>query len=401
MGPSLRDRVRVFVADYAAVLAVFLVLCIVAGGWGVYAAQPETETESVVTDQWGEQAEFNHTAEVTEETPVFERGQRLERQLYYDSVSPVLEGAYSYQHSDDSPRTVTMTVQVVIQSTREEGRLWRRTESVRTVEETVGPDEALTASWQTNVSADEARIEDIQEQLGATLGTPEILVVAEVATRAEDSQPTRHTRNLRIDPNGETFTVESPESYSEEMEATERRTTETSVALPLALGGGAAIVVGIAGLGLLGAMRVWDSASISEEERRRLQYASRRDEFDEWITTGKTPTAADIPEVEVDDIEGLVDVAIDTNQRVIEDSRTGTLSVRTPTTIYRFVPPTAAVSGGKSGHEPLQEANNGHTPTEELVTTATTDGDAETISMTDGQSVDQSAEEGEEDGEDD
>ncbi|WP_267164203.1 DUF5305 family protein [Halovenus salina] len=132
-----------------------------------------------------------------------------------------------------------------------------------------------------------------------------------------------------------------------------------------------------------------------------MRYASRRDEVDEWITTGKTPTAGDTSEVEVDDIERLVDVAIDTNQRVIEDSRTGTLSVQTPTTIYRYVPPAAAVSGGKSEHEALREANNGHAPTEELVTTATTDGNAETISMTDGQSADQSAEQGEENWEDD
>lgn len=376
MEPSLRDRARVFLADYTAVIVVLLVVCIGAGGWAVYAAQPETKTETVVTDRWDEQGEFNHTAEVTGATPVFERGTTLERQLYYTAVSPVLEGSYSYDHSDDSPRTVTLSLRVVIQSTREEGRLWRRTESVQTVEETVGPDEELAASWKTNVSADEARIERIQEQLGATLGTPEILVIAEVVTRAEDGQPTRHTRNLRVEPNGETFSVESPEPYSQETEITEQRTVETSVALPLAFGGTAVIVVGITGLGLLGAMRVWGSMSVSERERRRLRYASKRDELEEWITTGTTPTGTDdTPEVEVDDIEGLVDVAIDTNQRVIEDSRTGVLSVRTPTAIYRYLPPKTAVKNDRLQHGTIGDSGNGHTPTEEVLTTAEADGD--------------------------
>lgn len=389
MEPPLRDRLRVFVADYAAVVAVLFVLCLVAGGWGVYAAQPGTETETVVTDQWGEEGGFNHTATVTQATPVFERGATLERQLYYTSVSPVLEGSYSYQHSDDAARTVTMTIQVVIQSVREEGRLWRRTESVETVEATLGPDESAVGSWETNVSADQLRIADIQERLGASLGTPEILVIAEVTSRAEQGQPTRHTRSLRVEPNGETFTVESPDSYGETFETTDERTVETDIAIPFALGGGAAIVVGVVGLGLLGVIQYRGGIAVPEAERERLQYADKRAEFDEWITTGKTPTATDdVPEIEVEAPDGLVDVAIDTNQRVIEDSRTGVLSVRTPTATYRYVPPASAVSDDRLQYRSVGESTNGHTPTEGVMTTAGADGDSESTATDDNSQAD-------------
>jgi len=78
---------------------------------------------------------------------------------------------------------------------------------------------------------------------------------------------------------------------------------------------------------------------VSAAERRRLAHARERAELDDWITTARVPPeSSDRPVVDVETLDGLVDTAIDTDQRVIEDAATGTLWVWTGTAAYRHDP---------------------------------------------------------------
>ena len=73
--------------------------------------------------------------------------------------------------------------------------------------------------------------------------------------------------------------------------------------------------------GLVGA-RSQGVLDLDENERDRLETDRAREEFDEWITTARLPGAVfDAPHVEVDSLERLADISIDTNNRVIEDPK--------------------------------------------------------------------------------
>lgn len=350
MGLRLRDRLRLLRADYGIVILVACLLAVGAGGWLLYAAQPGTETETVVTDRWNEQGRFTHAAEVTQPNPVFETGTTLERTVYYSSVSPELEGTYVYEHGDEIDRQVTMDLRLVIQSAREDSVLWRRVDPLNTTERTVAAGETIAGEWAVNVSAAAARVERIREQLGASVGTVEIRVVAEVTTNAEDGQPTRHTRSFGIDPNGETFSVTPPEAYGETYETTAERTVETGVTLSLAGAGTGLLIAGLAGTVVLGTTRARDGFELSAPERERIAYERERVAFDEWITVGEVPERlADRPSVEVERLEGLVDVAIDTDERVVEDPERNTLWVQTPTVTYRYEPPVSTTAESTAG----------------------------------------------------
>ena len=101
---------------------------------------------------------------------------------------------------------------------------------------------------------------------------------------------------------------------------------------------GVLAVAALAGL-VVGKRR--GTLSVSTGERAWLAYRSERDEFDEWITTGRVPeTAVGSTVVDVDSLEGLVDVAIDTNNRVIEDERRNACLVLTENCWYRYERPT-------------------------------------------------------------
>ncbi|PSP15321.1 hypothetical protein BRC62_07725 [Halobacteriales archaeon QH_10_67_13] len=380
-GPSTSDRIRLFLSDHGlAVLAAFVLLA-GAGGWLVYTAQPGTETETVVTDRWNEQGEFTHGAEITEPNPVFETGTVVERDVYFTRLSPVLEGSYRYQHNDDASRAVAMDLRLVLQSTQDETVIWQRTEPLNAADRTVDGGETVTAAWSVNISATEAQIERIEEQLGASIGTPEMSVVAEVVTTAEDGRATRHTQRFEIDPSGESFSVSPPEAYRESYETTAERTVETGLSLPRALAGALLVVTGVSGVVGLGIARRRDGIGVSPAEQRRLAHARERTEFDDWITTARVPvTSSDRPVVNVETLEGLVDTAIDTNRRVIEDAATGTLWVWTETTTYRHDPEEAG-----RAEDTQRDGADGAISLDAVVP-----GRAETPSSNDGEATDRS-----------
>ena len=378
-GASLLDRGRLLLADYGIVVLVGLVLAVGAGGWLVLTAQSETDTETVVTDRWSEQAEFSHAAEIVEPNPVFETGTVLERQAYFTRLSPVLEGTYSYSHGDDTLRTVTTDLQLVMQSTRDGAVIWQRTEPLNTTDQTVEGDESATSSWRFNISAAETQLAQIEQQLGASIGTTELVVVADVVTTAEDGRTTRHTERFEVDPDGASFSVSPPETYRQEYETTAERTVETGVSVSRAVAGILFVLTGLSGLVILGTAVHRGTLSVPPADRRRIAYERERAEFDDWITTASLSSEFDDRTVvEVDSLEGLVDVAIDTNHRVIEDRTSKTLWVQTPTTAYRHDP------RGGAGRDPgwedgtAQAVSLGAVTSDGAGTSSATDAEAET-----------------------
>jgi hypothetical protein len=82
---------------------------------------------------------------------------------------------------------------------------------------------------------------------------------------------------------------------------------------------------------------------LTDEERELVEITQARQRFTEWITTGEFPSEREYDEtVLVDDLEGLVDVAIDTNKRVIEDTQLGVFTVLDDAYIYIYVQPDSA-----------------------------------------------------------
>jgi len=79
---------------------------------------------------------------------------------------------------------------------------------------------------------------------------------------------------------------------------------------------------------------------LTDEERELLAVERDRQRFSEWITTGTFPAEREYDEmILVDDLEGLVDVAIDTNKRVIEDEQLGVSTVLDDNHSYVYVRP--------------------------------------------------------------
>jgi hypothetical protein len=339
-GPSAVEvdfglRLRRAAEDWFAVLVAVLVLTALVGGWLTYTTHvdPGTHVETRTNVVFERTVGFDHGATVSRQNSVFPMGARLsDREVYFTAIAPVLDGsvASTYDSPHGDPVELTTRLTLVTRSVARRGDAetvyWSVSEplaSPSTV--TVTPGETVRTRFSVNVSEVTERADTVRDELGNSPGRTEALVVADLqfAGRVGGQRvDTPVDYVLRIEPGGGTYEVTEPGGGTEAVRVTEREVVENDYGPVRSAGGPALFVVPLVVVGLLLYGRSVGRLSVSEAEREALEFASTRSEFDEWITAGRVPGALEEPVVRTDSLEGLVDVAIDTNERVIHDTRT-------------------------------------------------------------------------------
>jgi hypothetical protein len=100
---------------------------------------------------------------------------------------------------------------------------------------------------------------------------------------------------------------------------------------------GVGISLIFAGVGLLS----WNSQKTEIEE---LEDAVTREQYSEWISDGEFPTDLDKQHIYIDSLKNLVDIAIDTNSRIIYDSSIDGYSIVTDDVVYYYAADPASFS---------------------------------------------------------
>lgn len=337
MGGRLGLKLRIVANEYATVVAVALVVLTLAGGGLIYAtyADPGTETREEVVAEWQTTSGYTHSATVVNGTTVFPSGSTLsDRSVYYTQVSPVLDAEFRYGF--DAPEgslTVEGRTTLVIRSVGEGGEdseppvFWQREERLGTFSETLAPGESVTSTASVDVRAVTEDIEAIESELGASPGTTEIRLRSSVTASGEvagESESREATRTLTFEPGGGTYSVAAPAPETERYQQTRQVTAERTYG-PVRRAAGPALV-GVGVIGLIGFALAYrrEYFEVTDAERRSLEFADRRDDLDEWISRGRIDremTGDDRERVRIDTLDDLVDIAIDTDSRVIEDTQ--------------------------------------------------------------------------------
>ncbi|MFC7131935.1 MULTISPECIES: DUF5305 domain-containing protein [Salinibaculum] len=386
-----RVRVRATLDRYfLPVLAVVLVLGLVGGyvAYGAYATDA-TRTETRQIASWESTGSFTHSATVVNDTAVYDEGDVLRnRTSYFRQLTPRLDGtfAYTYRASGGGNLSVNATTALVLRSATEadggeeqgQGTEYWRLESVLGSRQVDGlsPGDRLRVPFSVNVSAAAARLDRVDEQFGTTPGQKQVRVETRLSlTGTRNGQPVDRTRTYRLSVglgNG-IYEVTDAGPTTDSDEQTEQVTVPVEPGPLRAYGGPLLAVVSLAAAAGLGVARSRGALSVSERERDWLEYRSTRAEFDDWITVASLPEA-DHPgaAIEVATLEGLVDVAIDTDQRVLEDRTTGVLVVFGEDRTYTYAPPSLP------GDDPLAEddaTSGGGEPLADVLEPTTTDGE--------------------------
>lgn len=345
------SRLRLLLSDsFVTVVAVLVVLALL-GGWLTYTTHVAagTHVEERTVAEWESTGAFAHAATVTNGSGAFQNGTRLSNQsTYFTAVAPALDGTFTYSYdAADGSLAVNTTVGFVLHSVEESGEntteYWRITRRLGGEQvDSLAPGETVRASFSRNMSAMGQLADRIEERVGGSPGTVEALVVVRVHTdgRIEGEQVSRTRRyTLRIEMEEGRYRVVDSGPISNTTTLTRQVSVATTYG-PMRATGSVLLFALPLGLlvGLVGA-RSRGLLDLDAAERDRLETGRAHEEFDEWITAGRLPDAVlDTPHVEVDSLEGLVDVAIDTNNRVIVDPDRKGYFVLGDGVCYTYVP---------------------------------------------------------------
>lgn len=337
---------------FVLVLLVALALTL-AGGYITYDSHvngAETVVEQQTVGTWTVESEFEHGATVSRDTEVFSAGEELSnRSLYFTTASPELDGTYTVSHDNtDGNAAVTSTnLSLVIRAVEERNGNqvvhWQTRDSLDTLDAVKVKDGETAA---TTVSVDIPtilnRTETIQNDLGAAPGQTEVLLVADTTIESSvDGEAFTDTRTDRIEivPGQRVYRVSTTTAGTSSYDATEQ-VTRTIEPTRLELYGGPVLcVIGLLCMAFLGTARWRGWLAVSDRERARNEFERARDDFDEWISTARIPDADDRTPVPTDSLVDLVDIAIDSDKRVLEDG--DRYAVLVDSEIYTYTAPPA------------------------------------------------------------
>ena len=348
-------RVRSVLDDWFAVIVLALVIVAALSGWWAYQVNlvPDVETEQRLSEQWSESTGFQHGAVITNETlPFSEDNVVSNRPIYYTAVADQLDGSYSYSYTADSGSLgVSTETFLLIRSGELDGgnmteTYWDIRQPLENQTTTLEPGDTQSVEFAVSIPSVLDTIGTAESQLGSSEGIVDVRVVAVsdisgTANGNEVNQTYRSEMPMVVTPS--TFRVSEAETIDEPHRSFE--TVEVLAQPDPVVSYGSILVFGlsIALLVLLIGFRYSGYIELTDEERELVEITQARQRFTEWITTGEFPSEREYDEtVLVDDLEGLVDVAIDTNKRVIEDTQLGVFTVLDDAYIYIYVQPDSA-----------------------------------------------------------
>jgi hypothetical protein len=352
-------RIRSIVATWLPALALVAAAVAILGGYAAYTAyaSPGTVTEQRQVSSWEGNGSYATSAVVTEPNPLYAVGTELtDRPAYFRSVSPQLDGTFAFEYAASDGGTVDVRIaqRLVLRSVAvDDGgdaptEYWWIEESIGTATTAgVGPGRSVTATFSRNVSRLAERASAVDERLGGSPGTTELLVVSRVTVDGEiNGRPVerRGTYRLPVTVDGATYAPDGSEGAAM-TGSTTRRVSRPRTYGPLRrIGGPVAAGLGVVALAGLAYGRYGGRFALSESERAALEFRSTREEFDDWITTARLPPGVrDRPRVDVESLSGLVDTAIDVDARVLERPDGAAYCVLHDGLRYVYEPPTAAV----------------------------------------------------------
>lgn len=332
---SVGDRAKHQVALYGRTVSViFLLVGLLAIGGGVYVYLTPSveEVPPQQTDVRDFEASVQHSAVVVNSTELYEEGRRLEGQpRYFFRTTPILDLSAVATVPDDRPVSVSHRLVLTIRATAGERAFFER-QRVLAAEEATVDDGRFVVNASMNASSVQQEASRIQDEVG-TLGTVSTQLVLRTTYETESTQGDTYQGTL-----SSRSTVQfADQGYWLEGNLSTSTTESTTVGggvrqqdPNMALVGGLALL-GLVALGLAGLFTYWSSRKVDLEE---LKMRIDRSQYSEWISEGDFPSGQGKQYVYIESLEDLVDVAIDTNKRVIYDPEIETYAVADGAMIY-------------------------------------------------------------------
>ena len=326
---ALEPRLKLFLDEnHRLVVGALLVaglLCF-AGAAFVYTT-PSTETVTEQTNPQTFSTGVDSSAVVTQPTELYEQGETLEnRSVYFTSASPSFRLNVTTSVPSDEQVEIGQRLELEALGVRNGQAFYSSTRTLVSTNRTVS-DGQVRSSQRVNITELSRELVAVEQEV-QEVGQFQLRLRLTVTYSTDDYQGTlQATAPFVID--GRAYFVDGSLA-ADETETTVVSREVTQPPDPATYGG----------LGALGAVFVVAAAVISRVESLLDPEALRRelvhDQHAEWISRGEFPTSADKPYISILTLEDLVDVAIDTNRRVIYDPQIEAYAVIDSSEVYYY-----------------------------------------------------------------
>lgn len=333
-------RLKLLLAEYGRALMWGLLvaglLAFGAAGW-VYATPPSERVSDQVHRQTVSSV-VNTSATVRGNSSLWPTGTELTDQPVYPMAAPQLRFTVRTTVPANERVRVNQSLTLAYRASRDGTTFWQSTRELAATQTTT-TDGRVIASATVDVPTIADRLDSYNAELTG-LGRAEAIIVLDVTyvTQRYSGEFEKSTvlsiakTGYWLDDRLAASTVHS-EQVTRQVEGEPDRT----------------LVGGVAGLGLLlvgSAGGVWYFRQ-RDIDRLALQERLDRTRFEEWISEGRLDRPAHARDVPVASLADLVDIAIDSNKRVIHDPARERYAVMDGQVIYRFDP--FAEDAGKEG----------------------------------------------------
>jgi hypothetical protein len=297
-------KLRLFAARHRQILIALLLsvalVATVGAGWAYANAGQTTDTD--YRHPQSISGSVGTSAVVTGETPLYERGTRLtDRVVYLQGVTPnlTLEGQV------DAPAGADIHQRLLLQyrATRDDRVVWDETR-------VLAAGGARRLNTTINVSRVRERASRIQGEFGAA-ATVDLRLKYVV-----DYETDRYEGTL----NSTTPLTFTQRAYIVDGDLAVEKTRTTTVTVTRQQSPDYGLIGLLAGLGLLsagGAAVLWLRDPLPSPDAEAEAVLRRR--YSEWISSGRVPVFSADRRVEMESLADLVNVAIDSNDRVLYD----------------------------------------------------------------------------------
>lgn len=326
---SVTSRVNLFVAEYGAIMAAAIaVLGLLAfAGAGTTYMNPPVEQVTEQTNQQSFATGVDTTAVVTNGTALYTEGQQLRNEpVYFTQASPNL--TYHVWATVPEDQSVTVSQRLTLELTgARDGNVFYQSRRVFTADQTNVTDGRTWTNETVNMSSVRQLVTEKRNAMGA-VGTMSVELKLSVTYQTDEyngslSATTPLVLSERAYWLGEDLADQDSKSSTVTRQI-QQRPDMTRVWSYSALGLGLLVIAGIV---LLRSRRM-------EPETYKTEVARKR--YDEWISNGEIPTKSEKDYVRTDTLEDLVDIAIDSNGRVIYDKDLDTYAVIQGDLVYYY-----------------------------------------------------------------
>jgi hypothetical protein len=291
-------------------------------------SNPPTETIVEQRNPQTVSATVNTSAVVTGDTPLYDRGDELvNKPVYFTDASPHVTITLVTQVPEGQSVQVTQRLALHMRADLRGETYWEETRVLTASDDTVSDGRVVTSTT-VNVSA---LREDIGLRRSATgaVGVFESDVRMLVAYEADGYSGELVAEAPVVFSSGAFWLDSDLEASRTHSDQVTRQVEETPD--PASYGG-----LALAGLvALIGAVVV-ALGHFGGADPEELETAIANERYEEWISKGEFPTGTEKKYVKIDSLEDLVDIAIDSNKRVVFDPEFAAYAVVDGDLIYYY-----------------------------------------------------------------